>query len=113
VTGEDALVAAGCLGSALAALLALAGVLGFGSVRESALIGFAFTVVTLILAHLVTRRPRQYRDELAYRWGNGPPSRYLAEAEAILRQHGADWVLLFSVRYLPHGGFSWLMLILE
>jgi len=114
VAGEDALVAAGCLGGVIAAsVLALSGLLGFWGLAWPAVGGFALTVVALILAHLVTRRPRRYRDELAYRSGRGPRSQYVAEAEGILRQHRADWVLLFSVRGLPHGDFRWLRLTLS
>ena len=113
VAGEDALAAAGCLGGALAALLVLAGVLGFGSLVGPALVGLTFTLVTLVLAHQVIRRPRRYREELAYRSGRGPLSQYVAEAEAILRRHGADWVLLFTLSGLPHGGFWWLRLVLK
>jgi hypothetical protein len=37
----------------------------------------------------------------------------VAEAESILREQEADWVLLFTLRGLPHGGFWWLRLVLK
>ena len=90
------------------------GQVAFGTAALPFAGAFALLAITLLFAHhLVSRPKRPYRQELAYRSGNGPFSQYVAEAEAILRQHGVDWVFVFTVKALPHGGLWWLQLVLS
>jgi hypothetical protein len=101
----------GCLASIVVILVLLLGPRAFG---RAVLPGVALLAGTLLFVHFVVRRwKRRYRKELNYRRGMAPLPQYIAEAEAVLRQHAADWVLLFSVSYLPHGGFRWLRMALH
>jgi hypothetical protein len=110
---EERLLRAGCLGSLAALALLLVTLLAYGDLAHPLFLGPALTVVALFWAHHLVRRPkRRYREELAYRQGLGPWPQYVAEAEVILRRREADWVLLFTRRGLPHGGFWWLRLAL-
>ncbi len=111
---EERLLSSGCLGSIVALLLLLVTLLVFGDPAHPLFMGPALTVAAIFWAHHLVRRPkRSYREELAYRRGLGPWLQYVAEAEAILRQKQADWVFLFTLRGLPHGGFWWLRLALK
>ncbi|MFZ0850475.1 MAG: hypothetical protein WAO08_14850 [Hyphomicrobiaceae bacterium] len=111
---ESASVGLGCLASIVVVLVLFFGQLAFGEVALPFAGVLALLPAALLLTHHVVSRPkRPYREELAYRSGKGPFSQYVAEAEAILRQHGADWVFVFTVRALPHGGFWWLQVVLN
>jgi hypothetical protein len=110
---EEWLLNGGCLASVAALLLLVVTLAVFGDLGHSLFIGPALTAAALFSAHHLAGWPkRRYREELAYRQGLGPWPRYVAEAEAILRQKEADWVLLFTMRGLPNGGFWWLRLAL-
>jgi hypothetical protein len=111
---EDASVGLGCLASIVVVLVLSFGHLAFGEAALPFAGVLALLAAALLLTHHVVSRPkRQYRQELAYRSGKGPLSQYVAEAETILRQRRADWVLVFTVRALPHGDFWWLQVILN
>ena len=111
---ERASVGLGCLASIVVALVLFFALLALGEAAPPFAGVLALLPAALLLTHHVVSRPkRPYREELAYRSGKGPFSRYVAEAEAILRQRGADWVFVFTVTALPHGGFWWLQLVLN
>jgi hypothetical protein len=101
----------GCFASIVVIFVVLLGPLAFGN---AVLPGIALLAGVLVFVrYVVSRGKRGYRKELDYRQGRAPLPQYIAEAEAVLRQHAADWVLLFSVSYLPHGGFRWLRIALH
>jgi hypothetical protein len=111
---ERASVGLGCLASIVVVLVLFFGHLAFGEEALPFAAVLALLPAALLLTHHVVSRPkRPYREELAYRSGKGPFSRYVAEAVAILRQRGADWVFVFTVTALPHGGSWWLQLVLN
>jgi hypothetical protein len=108
---ETASGAFGCFAGIVVILFLLLGPLALGN---AVLPGVALLAGALQFVRYVVRRgKRGYRKELDYRRGRAPLPQYIAEAEAVLRQHAADWVLLFSVSYLPHGGFRWLRIALH
>jgi hypothetical protein len=108
---EGWLLLGGCLGTVAAFLLLVVTLLIFRDLAPPLFLASVLTVTVLFWGHHLVRLPkRQYREELAYRQGLGPRARYVAEAEAILREKAADWVFLFTLRSLPHGGFWWLRL---
>jgi len=108
---ENRLEQAGCLGS-LAALMILFP-LELAGLFKPALIGFALAIASALWAlHLAGRPRRVYREELAWRRGTAPFSRYLEEAQMELVQTGADWIILFCRRGLPHSGIWWLRITL-
>src|SRR5262249_54228328 len=93
---EQWLLLGGCLGSVASFFLLLLTLLIFGDLAHSLFLGPALTAAALLWAHHLAGWPKRgYRKELAYRRGLGPRLQYVAEAEAILRQREADWVLLF------------------
>jgi hypothetical protein len=103
----------GCSASIVVILVLLLGPLAFGAVPPGVAL-LALLAGALVFVHyVVSRGKRGYRKELDYRRGTAPLPQYIAEAEAVLRQHAADWVLLFSVSHLPHGGFRWLRIALH
>jgi hypothetical protein len=111
---ENALLLAGCLGSVIVLLLMFIGTVAFGSLAPRFLTISAFVVAALFLAHqLVSWPKRRYREELAYRCGDAPFSLYIEEAQTVLSQGNADWILIFTARGLPHGDFRWLELALR
>jgi hypothetical protein len=111
---EELLLQGGCLVSVAAFLLLVVTPLAFRDLAGPLFLGAALTAAALFWAHHLAGWPkRRYREELAYRRGAGPWPRYVAEAEAILRRAEADWVFLFTLRGLPHGGFWWLRLVMK
>jgi hypothetical protein len=87
--------------------LALAGLF------KPAFIGFALAIASVFWAfHLAGLPKRAYREELAWRRGTAPFSRYVEEAQTEFARSGADWIILFTLRSLPNGGFRWLRLTL-
>lgn len=108
---EKALDPAVCFGTlaALAVLLPLA----LAGLFKTVFIGLALAVAAVFWALRLVGKPRRaYRRELAWRRGRAPFSRYVEEARMELAQGGADWIILFTIAVLPHGGFSWLRIIL-
>jgi hypothetical protein len=104
----------GCSASIVVILVVLLGPLPFGNAVPPGVALLALLAGALVFVHyVVSRGKRGYRRELDYRRGRAPLPEYIAEAEAVLRQHAADWVLLFSVSHLPHGGFRWLRIALH
>ena len=111
---ESASVGFGCLASIVVVLALFFGQLVFGEAALPFAGALALLAAALLFTHhVLSRAKRAYREELACRSGTGQFSLYVAEAEEILRQHGADWVFVFTVRALPHGGFWWLQLALN
>jgi hypothetical protein len=103
----------GCSASIVVILVVLLGPLAFSAVPPGVAL-LALLAGALVFVHyVVSRGKRGYRKELDYQRGRAPLPQYIAEAEAVLRQHAADWVLLFSVSHLPHGGFRWLRIALH
>ena len=108
---ENALGVTGCLG--ILAMLLVVYPLALAGLFKPAFIGFALAIASVFWAlHLAGRPRRVYREELAWRRGTAPFSRYMEEAQMELARSGADWIILFTLRSLPHGGFRWLRLTL-
>ena len=77
-------------------------------------LGLMLILAAVFWAHDLLGRPkRPFRDELSYRCGTAPLSRYVEAAQAALDRHEADWVLLFTMAALPHGDRRWLQLELR
>ncbi len=104
---ENGLGAAGCLG-ALAALLLLLPAVFAGLFKPAFAVLVLATVAAFCGLYLAGLPKRACREELAWRRGLAPFSRYVEEARAELAQSGADWIVLFTMAALPHGGSSWL-----
>jgi hypothetical protein len=110
---EEALFAAGCLGTIVALLLLLV-VLIFGGAAQLFFLGLLLALVMIFCAHHLLGRSRQpYREELAYRYGQSAFSRYVEEAHAALSQLQADWIILFTTTGRPHGNHRWLRIELR
>ncbi len=108
---ERRLESAGCLGTLAALLLFLLAV--FASIFKIAFIVAALAAATAFWArHLLGLPKRAYREELNWRRGNAPLAQYMAEARGELARDGADWMILFSQRSLPHGPLVWLQIVL-
>jgi hypothetical protein len=105
---ENGLGAAGCLGT-LAALLLLLPAVVFGSFFKPAFAGVALVAAAAFWGLRLAGLPKRVcREELAWRRGLAPFSRYVDEARAELARSGADWIVLFTMAALPHGGSWWL-----
>ena len=111
---EDNLLLGGCLGSIALVLLLVVDVLFVGTAIWPYFLGLMLILAAVFWAHDPLGRPkRPFRDELSYRCGTAPFSRYVEEAQAALDRHEADWVLLFTMAALPHGDRRWLQLELR
>ena len=108
---ENALGVTGCLGSL--AMLLVVYPLAIAGFFKSVFVGFVLGIPAVFWTlHLVGLPKRAYREELAWRRGTAPFSRYMEEAQIEIVRSGADWIILFTLRSLPHGGFRWLRLTL-
>ncbi len=109
---ENGLGAAGCLGIVAALLFLL--LAAFVSVFKPIFAWVALTAVALFWGRqLVSLPKRAYREELAWRRGLASFSRYVDEARTDIVRSGADWIVLFTMTSLPHGGSSWLRIALS
>ena len=103
----------GFLGVPVTLLVAFIVALIYGTAARPLPALLALTTAAAFLAfHRIGLPKHPYREELQYRCGGGPPSTYIAEAEAALAAGQADWVFHFKVRHLPHGDFRWLRVTL-
>ena len=106
---ENALSITGCLG--ILAMLSVVYPLAIAGFFKSVFVGFVLGIPAVFWTlHLVGLPTRAYREELA--WRRGTFSRYVEEAQTEIVRSGADWIILFTLRSLPHGGFRWLRLTL-
>lgn len=109
---ENGLGAAGCLGIAAALLLLI--LAAFVSVFKPIFAWVALTAVALFWGrHLISSPKRAYREELAWRRGLASFSRYVDEARTDIVRSGVDWIILFTMTSLPHGGSRWLRIALS
>ena len=109
---ENGLGAVGCLGIAAALLLLL--LAAFVSVFKPLFAWVALTAAALFWGrHLISLPKRAYREELAWRRGLASFSRYVDEARTDIVRSGADWIILFTMTSLPHGGSRWLRIALS
>jgi len=109
---ENGLGTAGCLGTLAALVLLLPAV--FASLFKPAFAGFVLVAAAAFWGlHLSGLPKRAYREELAWRRGLASFSRYVEEAQAELARSGADWIVLFTMKALPHGGSWWLRIALS
>jgi hypothetical protein len=109
---ENGLGAAGCLGIAAALLFLFVAV--FVSVFKPLFAWVALTAAALFWGrHLISLPKRAYREELAWRRGLASFSRYVDEARTDIVRSGADWIILFTMTSLPHGGSRWLRIALS
>ncbi len=85
----------------------------FASLFKPAFAGFVLVAVAAFWGLHLAGLPKQaYREELAWRRGLASFSRYVEEARAELARSGADWIVLFTMAVLPHGGSWWLRIAL-
>ena len=109
---ENRLGMGGCLGIVAALLLFL--LAAFVSAFKPVFAWVALAAVAAFLGrHLASLPKRAYREELAWRRGLASFSRYVDEARTDIVRSGADWIILFTMTSLPHGGSWWLSIALS
>jgi hypothetical protein len=109
---ENGLGAAGCIGIVAALLLLL--LAAFVSLFKPVFPWVALAAVAAFWGrHLASLPKRAYREELAWRRGLASFSRYVDEARTDIARSGADWIILFTMTSLPHGGSWWLRIALS
>ena len=104
---ESRLEAAGCLGVLAAFVLLI--LLAFAAIFTLPFVVAAASAATALgVLYLAGLPKRAWREELDWRRGKAPLARYMDDARGEFVHGGADWVILFTRRGLPHGLIVWL-----